>query len=385
LINNYKSYATKFAFLFSVISALFFSAILYQYALLLGATEEAKTSSELSAQAKKIEGEMDRYDPSVDKVFYFPRYKTYKAGLYDASMRPVFTTIDGLSPSPKEGYGRFKNKRFFVYKLPEGIYFGAAFLVVSKEFSDSEVYLPIVSMLLIATCLAFVVFMLLIKEFQKPFVEINQSLDNFIKDSMHEINTPLSIIVTNIELSEAKHGDNKYLNRIKAAAKTLSTLYDDMDYIVKAEQNNFPKERIDLSELLAHRVDYFSEIAAMKNIRITLDACPECNVYMNRSKLLRVIDNNISNAVKYSKEDSVVEISAIKHDGKIELSFKDYGVGIKQPEKIFDRYYREEKAKGGFGLGLNIVKNICDDEGIEIRLTSEYGKGSEFKYLIVQC
>lgn len=382
LIKSYKQYSIKFAFIFSFITALFFSFILYQYAILLSATEEAKSQAELITQAQSVINDMDRFDSRVDQVFYFPRYKTYQAGIYDSSFKPIFTTIDFQIKPTKESYNKEKNFRYLVHKLPEGAYFGSTYLIVSKEFSSSSIYLSIITILLLATCSAFLVFIYLIKEFQKPFIQINESLDRFIKDAMHEINTPLSIMVTNVELFEKKHGENKYLGRIKAASKTLSTIYDDMDYIIKEEQGIFPKDSIDVGELLRARVDYFAEIARMKSITIELNVQSGCCIFINKLRLLRIVDNNVSNAIKYSHENSKIDISVIKNIDFVELIFKDYGVGIKEPDKIFDRYYREEKVKGGFGLGLNIVKNICDDENIKVLVESEYGIGSKFTYCI---
>ncbi|MCI4399915.1 MAG: sensor histidine kinase [Campylobacteraceae bacterium] len=120
----------------------------------------------------------------------------------------------------------------------------------------------------------------------------------------------------------------------------------------------------------------------MKGIVFERNIAEGCIVEVNKTKLYRLIDNNLSNAVKYSNENSKIEIRLQKvSEDEALLSFKDYGIGIERPEKIFERYYREELAKGGFGLGLNIVKNICDDEGIKIDVVSKIDEGSEFRYL----
>jgi signal transduction histidine kinase len=211
---------------------------------------------------------------------------------------------------------------------------------------------------------------------------MNENLDRFIKDSIHEINTPLSIITTNVELFVMKHGEDKHLSRIKAAAKSLSNLYNDMEYLIKEERGVFEKELTDLGEALFQRAEYFSEIAQMKGIVFERNIAEGCIVEVNKTKLYRLIDNNLSNAVKYSNENSKIEIRLQKvSEDEALLSFKDYGIGIERPEKIFERYYREELAKGGFGLGLNIVKNICDEADIKIGVVSKIDEGSEFRYL----
>ncbi|WP_434656880.1 sensor histidine kinase [Sulfurimonas sp. NW9] len=226
----------------------------------------------------------------------------------------------------------------------------------------------------------FILSLFFLGSFAKPFQRINKQLDNFIKDSMHEINTPLSIINVNIDLYNRKYEQNKYMQRMKAAAKVLSNIYNDMDYLIKYERLHHEKKDIDLAEFLKERIEYFNEVAKMKNIQINA-SIQECGmVYMNDKELQRLIDNNISNAIKYSYENSNIDITLFRKNEKCHLSFKDYGVGIEKVEKIFSRYYREDSSKGGFGIGLNIVKAIIDKENIELKIESLPKQGSLFIY-----
>lgn len=374
-----KNYAVKFAFLFSLATGLLFSLFLYEYAVLVRATEEAKSEAELYTQAKRIVLEMDRFDSKRESYFYFPRYKIYKAALIGSSKKQIFSNLD-FEPSMVAGYNKLGNKRYFVYELPQGRYFGASYLVVSKDFYESELYFKLISFLIGVLTLLFAVYLYLIRLFEKPLLKMNENLDRFIKDSIHEINTPLAIITTNIELFWMKYGENKHLSRIKAAAKSLSNLYNDMEYLIKEERGEFRQERVNLSAAVADRVEYFTEIAQMKGIEFETNLCDDCYVYANKVKLYRLIDNNLSNALKYSNENSKIEVNLEKNQNTALLIFKDFGIGIEKPEKIFDRYYREELSKGGFGLGLNIVKNICTDEDINVSVESALNEGSSFKY-----
>ena len=92
------------------------------------------------------------------------------------------------------------------------------------------------------------------------------------------------------------------------------------------------------------------------------------------------MDNTISNAIKYSHDHSKVVISLYIEEGSIVFSVKDEGVGIENVERIFSRYYRENQAKGGFGIGLNIVKQIIEEEGILLEVSSRPNEGSIFTY-----
>jgi len=219
-----------------------------------------------------------------------------------------------------------------------------------------------------------------LRNFSRPFEQINLQLDNFIKDSMHEINTPLSIINLNTDLFASKYGDNKYLKRIKSASKTLATIYNDMDYLVKEGRVKYQKSLLDFSQFIQNRVDYFQEIAQLKQIELHTNICPHLEHMFSKTKLQRIVDNTISNAIKYSKDNSSIEIKLYKIEEHIVFEVQDYGVGIKDTDKIFSRYYREDEAKGGFGIGLNIVKKIIDEENIQLKISSIFAKGTNFCY-----
>ncbi|MCJ7764403.1 MAG: ATP-binding protein, partial [Thiovulaceae bacterium] len=113
---------------------------------------------------------------------------------------------------------------------------------------------------------------------------------------------------------------------------------------------------------------------------ITSDVEEGITLHFNATQLQRIIDNNISNAIKYSHEQSKIEVT-FRRDGELcSLIFKDDGFGIEDTARIFERYYREETGKGGFGIGLDIVKSIMDETGIELAVQSTPKEGSTFIY-----
>jgi signal transduction histidine kinase len=234
--------------------------------------------------------------------------------------------------------------------------------------------------LLSISMLVFGLSLLFLNHFAKPFKQVNKKLDNFIKDSIHEINTPLSIININIDLYNRKFESNKYLKRMKAATKVLSNIYNDMDYLIKYDKLDFKDENIDMALFIKERIDYFSEVALMKDITLVSNLEDKITLKMNPKQFQRVVDNNISNAIKYSHEQSIVEIDLFTQNTMSILRFKDYGIGIENINKIFQRYYRETDQIGGFGIGLNIVKSIIDKYNITLSIDSTFKKGSTFSY-----
>jgi len=292
----------------------------------------------------------------------------------------VFLNLKFEPLSFTEVFHQKRNRYYYVYPLPDAYYFGANYLLVSTVHTAYNIYF-FAAMVMIAIVIALFIFsFLLLRNFSRPFERLNVQLDNFIKDSMHEINTPLSIINLNSDLFASKYGENKYLLRMKSAAKTLATIYNDMDYLVKEGRVKYKTSSVDFGEFIQNRVDYFQEIANLKQIQLHTNILPGLTRTFSKTKLQRIVDNTISNAIKYSNDDSHVEINVYTIDGHIVFEVQDHGVGIKDTSKIFSRYYRENEAKGGFGIGLNIVKKIIDEEDILLEIKSVLGEGTRFRY-----
>ena len=342
--------------------------------------DKAKVELALQEQSKRVISSMQRYN-NKEKIYKFPRYKEYKTALYTNQYKELFSNLDFEPSSFSEGFYIVDNHYYLIYPLPNNYYFGAKYLLVSTTHTANEIYLFSLLTILAILIMLFTFSLLLLKNFSAPFEKMNQQLDNFIKDSMHEINTPLSIINLNADLFANKYGDNKYLQRMKSASKTLATIYDDMDYLIKQGRVEHKVQTIDMGDFIQNRVDYFQEIANLKNIQISTDIQSNINYRFSKTKLQRIIDNTISNAIKYSLDKSDIEIIFYTQNRNLIFEVKDYGVGITNVNKIFSRYYRENEAKGGFGIGLNIVKDIIDEEGITLKVQSKVGEGTTFKYI----
>jgi len=197
----------------------------------------------------------------------------------------------------------------------------------------------------------------------------NQKL--FMRHAIHETMTPLSVMMSNIELYEMEHGKNSYLSNIEAGMKNVFTIYDDLSYLVKKDQLNYPKRSIELVDYLRSRIDFFSEVARQAQLSFYFQSTlEEISIYFNETKLQRIVDNNLTNAMKYTLENELIIISLHKKEEKFCISIESKSIHIQQPKKVFEAYYREGHAKEGFGLGLNLVKQICDEENIEVILES---------------
>jgi len=202
--------------------------------------------------------------------------------------------------------------------------------------------------------------------------ELLDSQKRFIRYAIHETNTPLSVMISNIELYNMKFGRNNYLAKIEASTKQIFNIYDDLSFLVKKDQVEYPKLNIDLLEYLQTRIYFFDELATLSTLKFNLiNRCGRAiSINFNETKLQRIIDNNLTNAIKYTKHHQDIDITLECEKHFVFLSFASKSVMIKDTKKIFDAYYRENKYNDGFGLGLNLVKSICDEEKVLISLDS---------------
>lgn len=217
----------------------------------------------------------------------------------------------------------------------------------------------------------------LVKIALKPLESKITMLNSFIKDFTHEINTPLSVILLSIEqLEKQQNIDTTKFARMKLAAKTLSQTYSDLIFLTFPDTISNEEERIVMKEAIRERLEYFRLFFERKQIALSVDLQGDSTILASKSKINKMLDNLISNAIKYNKKGGFVSVNL---KGRA-LSIKDSGYGIdeKNLTKIFERYTRFNSDQGGFGIGLSLVKSICKEYHIEISCHSKLGEGSEF-------
>jgi len=193
----------------------------------------------------------------------------------------------------------------------------------------------------------------------------------FLRHTIHETNTPLAIIMANIELYELEHGKNETLSNIEAATKNIYSIYDDLSYLTQKEKISYLKQTICLVEFIKARLDFFSIVAHQSELSFNLhDNCSPASILINETKLQRIVDNNITNAIKYTQEIEQIHILISEELENVIFEISSHSSIIQEPNRVFEPYYREQSSKEGLGLGLNLVKEICDEEGIDIILQS---------------
>ncbi len=212
---------------------------------------------------------------------------------------------------------------------------------------------------------------ILLEEAKSYSESLVKAQDSFIKHSIHEINTPLAVILMHLDIYKMKYDENEYISKVEAATKMIATIYDDLTYMVKRDRMDYKKEWLDMSDFLYQRIDFFSEIAKANNHAILSNIQSGVMVYFNPLELQRLIDNNLSNAIKYAKKESDITVLLYQNKENIILEFVTLSnKKIEDVEKIFYPFHREESSQLGLGLGLEIVRLICDKESIKIAVDS---------------
>jgi signal transduction histidine kinase len=213
----------------------------------------------------------------------------------------------------------------------------------------------------------------------KELTDLIEKQKKFLKNSVHEINTPLTIIQTNLDLYKMSNTPNKYIRNIESGAKTIQYIFDDLSFMIKKDRVAYDKEIFNFSEYLKERLEFFDDISTANSLFFVTNIQDPIFINFNKLLLQRILDNNISNAIKYSYKDSPIFIKLLKDDLGITFEVKTHSKRIENTNKIFNDFYRENDARGGFGLGLRIVKEICDKNNVIINLDST-DENTKFTY-----
>ncbi len=319
---------------------------------------------------------------NIDKDNIYPRDEKYKSAIYDSDKKKIFSTLQSQTVKLDDVI-YLKNDKIHFIKEPESYYLGSKYVIV--EIPDDHIWFENIKYKMIIGFLLAFLFMIFVgyfisKLFLKPMRDALHLLDRFIKDTTHELNTPVTAIITNIETIDKSLLDDKTLrkiNRIEIGAKTISNIYEDLTFVTLNNQIISNNENINLSNIVRQRVDFFLSIANMKKIRFETNIKDNVFIFCDIKKISKLIDNLLSNAIKYNKNSGFIKVILAKNSMIIEDSGK--GMSSENLENLFDRYQRFDKSVGGFGIGLNIVSLIAKEYDFKIDVTSQLGVGTKVK------
>jgi len=300
--------------------------------------------------------------------------KKFKYALFDSKQRAIHSQFsDHVDLSQK--IFKTQNSIFYIDKGTTG-HLAVSYVVIkenslTKNLSDMKK--QIIYITIGIYCIIVIVGFSLAKLFIYPIQSQREKLNTFIKDTTHELNTPISALLLSVNSEDFTSEKNRqYIN---LSAKKISNLYKDLTYITLKVDKPKSNVAIDIAQVLTDELPYHKQLAEKKKITISSEV-EQTFFKIDKEDYIRITNNLISNAIKYTKRNGQISIT-LKNSI---LKIQDNGIGIEKNklDKIYERYYRATQSVGGFGIGLNIVYSICKKYNIPIKIESDINKGTTF-------
>lgn len=253
-------------------------------------------------------------------------------------------------------------------------------------------YFKIISLaVFVGIMLSIIASVILSRKTLEPLRENMVKQMEFVQNASHELRTPLTIIQAKQELL-LQEPTAKIIDKSEDIiltlneTKRLTKLIKDLMILSRADANklNLQKENVNIDEYIKEVVNPYCEIAEMQEKKIELNLQYNMDIDVDTSRFYQLIIILLDNAIKYTEENDIIEIKTYLKDNKFVMEVKDTGIGISDEglKRIFERFYREDKARGretgGSGLGLSIADFIVTSHGGNIKASHNTPKGTVF-------
>lgn len=283
-----------------------------------------------------------------------------------------------LSVSKQIGF--YKNFRFKAKNIGEDNLY--IFVDCTKDLSTFHNFLYTSIILSIIGIFAiFILVLIFSKIILKPVNESYNKQNRFITDASHELKTPLTVIEASAEVLEMEIGENEWVETIKSQVDKLSKLTNDLLFLSKMSENR-QKTFTDfsISEILETQIKHFESVALSYNKKISYKIPNNITFHGDINSISQLFSILIDNALKYSLDNSQINISLFKNDKNIKIIFYNECESIETGDLniLFDRFYRSDNSRnsssGGHGIGLSIAKSIVINNNGKINAKSTDGK-----------
>jgi len=371
LIRFLVIYLASTLLLFSLASWIFYSSTKHHLL--------DKQRDRIVYEAEGIKSKLRGLHQSNDVTLYYPNHSEIDSAIYDLDKKYIFGTFE----PPVDLDTMLKKDRLYYLSKVEPYYLGAAYLLTARNIDYVPIYAlqkQILFFLLLAGLVFSTLGYFLGRLFVSPMRDAIARMNLFIQDTTHELNTPISTILTNIEMIETfgKHEENMdELKRIEIASMTLSRIYDDLTYLNLNHQYYRKIEKLNIGVLLKERLVYFTSMLEVKKIDTVLNIQDDITLNIDKNDALRLVDNLLSNAIKYNKRYG--KLNVILDDTM--LCIGDTGIGMSKNDlsEVKQRFKRANKSEGGFGIGLHIVSQVCENYDFDLQIESTINEGTEVK------
>lgn len=219
----------------------------------------------------------------------------------------------------------------------------------------------------------------------KPLDEAYRKQKEFVSDASHELKTPLSVLLTYIEILQQQPQNAKALQVMKDETKNMSGLIENLLALTRLENTEKPTtQELNAADIIIPLAERLNTVHKDRKQPIKIICSKDIKVKMSQQHFERLLTILLDNALKYTPADKEILIKAATGEHNVKIEIADKGIGIKSDDlpHIFERFYRADKGRnrqnGGFGLGLSLALDIVQKYKGRIKVQSEFGKGTTF-------
>lgn len=311
-------------------------------------------------------------------VFSYEIRKAYKVGMYSKQYDLLYG-VDVEKPEfTKKTY--IKNNKLFIVDLSAQLHMGIEYIIIENSSIFKEIEALRFKIFIYTFIVMFFISVIgyfLSKLFLKPLQDERQKLDKFIKDTTHELNTPISALLMSV--GGIKNDNSKIAKRIELSSNRISSIYDNLCYLLKGDTKTFESPlKLDMKIIIEEQLTLLETYIESKQITVHKNITPQI-ITIDKESAIRLVNNLLSNALKYSKPNTSIKITLQNNT----LSITDEGLGIHKDKlpHIKERFYRANNNEGGFGIGLDIVNSICKQYNIKFEIESIERSGTKVTLL----
>ena len=309
-----------------------------------------------------------------------------------------FKSIVKIAHESQDDIGTIKSMDIRYYRKHYSLYDKISFIDISRDNNSLDNLFVVFIMTGVMTLIFFFFIILFLSNWALlPVEKTWNQQKQFIADASHELKTPLTVLLANMDILENNKSDTiqsqiKWIQASKQEAKQMKNLIEEMLFLAKSDANRIDnsKSTINVSDTLFSLILSMEVIAFEKNVIINYASTIDDNLYTiaNEKQLMSLLSILLENACKYAYEETSITVKLKREQSKIKFEINNYGPVIPKNDiaHIFERFYRVDKSRnkehGGYGLGLSIAKKITDENNMKISVESSAEKGTTFKVIM---
>ena len=316
----------------------------------------------------------------------------YIEGVYkvEVNNNNASSKLDNVNDEIKNYAIEVSNRRFdegyignYIYKVRNIGINGKEVTLIESENTIKQLKATIIISIVIGILGLIIIYLIaqkISKTIVKPVEESFEKQKQFISDASHELKTPLAVIEANADVLQDKVGENKWITYIQNEVQSMDKLVNDLLVLARMEKTNTSNnQKFDLSKEVQMSVSVFESMIYEKKIKLETNINEGIEFVGDKEDIKHVISILLDNGIKHTEENNKIIVNLLKEKNNIKIEVKNQGEPIPEEErkKIFERFYRVDKARNRsekrYGLGLSIAKGIVEKYNGNIYATSKEG------------